>query len=615
MILRPRPAHWFELLTSRDAMTAALECLAATRSVQLESRADTAGFMPRKQLDQALDEYEASARRFAAYWPVPKLAAPGEQGREPARMVGHALEGLNAWVADAASLIDQLERLQRERGSLLLLRDLLAHAPDTMPNLAQLGRAGPVLAGIVFRVEDTTVLASSPAAVMTQWLTVGNNRFVICVGPAEQIQAIAEQLAELKAQQLLLPQWLPDDRRQAGLAVTERLEAVNAQLQRLEESLAALHTAHDLARVLGEFVVLRWFSEQVPDLPATDNLAWITGWTSDANGDNLRSCLSAADVPNLIRIGPAPSGSRTPMLLSNPAWARPFEIFPRLMGIPAADEVDPSSLIGIIVPLIFGYMFGDVGQGFVLFAAGLLLRQRLPALAILVPGGLMSMLFGWLFGSVFANEDLITPLWLHPLDDPITLLVVPLGFGALLILVGLLFDALQRHWAGEAGDWWRVHAGFLLAYMGLLGTLADRRALALVVVGCVWFIAGGAGRGAVWAGMGNNAGKLVEQLLQVSVNTVSFVRVGAFALAHAGLGAAVAGLAEAPASTAGYLLVMLIGNLLIIALEGLVASIQTTRLVLFEFFIRFMRASGRGFEPLTGPAQPDSQANNKRRTP
>ena len=211
--------------------------------------------------------------------------------------------------------------------------------------------------------------------------------------------------------------------------MTDRLGILDRQGTALNESLSELNERCELARVLGEFVVLRWFSEQVPELPATENLAWITGWTSDASGDGLRASLDAAEIPNLIRIAAAPPGTETPMLLRNPAWVRPFEIFPRLMGMPAADEVDPSPLVSIVVPLIFGYMFGDVGQGFVLLLAGLALRRRLPALGILVPGGLMSMVFGWMFGSVFANEHLIKPLWLHPLDEPVTLLVVRCSSG------------------------------------------------------------------------------------------------------------------------------------------------------------------------------------------
>jgi len=85
------------------------------------------------------------------------------------------------------------------------------------------------------------------------------------------------------------------------------------------------------------------------------------------------------------------------------------------------------------------------------------------------------------------------------------------------------------------------------------------------------------------------------------VNTVSFARVGAFALAHAGLSVAVAEIAEAAGGT-GYWIVLTLGNGLILLLEGLIVGIQTTRLLLFEFFIRFLEGTGRGFNPLRPPA-------------
>jgi V/A-type H+-transporting ATPase subunit I len=87
----------------------------------------------------------------------------------------------------------------------------------------------------------------------------------------------------------------------------------------------------------------------------------------------------------------------------------------------------------------------------------------------------------------------------------------------------------------------------------------------------------------------------------VLINTLSFARVGAFALAHAGLASAVVALAEAAGHGIGFALILVLGNLLIVAIEGLIVSIQTTRLVLFEFFTRFFTPEGRPFRPLAPP--------------
>jgi V/A-type H+-transporting ATPase subunit I len=104
-----------------------------------------------------------------------------------------------------------------------------------------------------------------------------------------------------------------------------------------------------------------------------------------------------------------------------------------------------------------------------------------------------------------------------------------------------------------------------------------------------------------WLGLLAAAGSLVETLLQLLMNTLSFVRVGAFALAHAGLSLAFNTLAAATDHAIVGVLLLLLGNLVVIMLEGLVVTVQTTRLILFEFFIRFLQGSGRVFRPLAAP--------------
>jgi V/A-type H+-transporting ATPase subunit I len=189
----------------------------------------------------------------------------------------------------------------------------------------------------------------------------------------------------------------------------------------------------------------------------------------------------------------------------------------------------------------------------------------------------------------------------------LVLLEASLAFGACVILLGLALDAVQHHWSGRGAQWWATSAGLVLCYVAMIGAVFDRRALWALAAGLAWNMVGSAmlepsnrlGQ------LGAAAGESLETLLQLAINTISFVRVGAFALAHAGLGSAVFGLAVSlgaitGARTAAWL-TLVVGNALIIAIEGLVVGIQTTRLVLFEFFIRFLRGSGRAFRPLPVP--------------
>jgi V/A-type H+-transporting ATPase subunit I len=230
-----------------------------------------------------------------------------------------------------------------------------------------------------------------------------------------------------------------------------------------------------------------------------------------------------------------------------------------------------------------------------------MLRDRVPALRLLLPGGVVAICFGFAFGSLFAREDLLPALWVHPLQSPLTVLGTALAFGFVVITLGQLLNALQYSWRGEFVHWFACEAGMLAAYLGIVGAVLDLRLLWLLPIGIAWALLGAAlvaPRDRAGA-MGAAAGEVVEHMLQLSVNTISFVRVGAFALAHAGLCTAVVGMAEAAGG--GYWPVLIVGNAAIVALEGLVVGIQTTRLILFEFFIRFLTARGRPFEPLTPP--------------
>ena len=151
----------------------------------------------------------------------------------------------------------------------------------------------------------------------------------------------------------------------------------------------------------------------------------------------------------ILRLADTPEGMSAPMVLHNPPWARAFEVFASMLGTPGRNESDPSQLLAVIASSIFGFMFGDVGQGAVVLIAGLVLGRRIPMTRMLVPGGVMAMVFGALFGSVFGLEHVIPALWMHPMDEPITLLIVAVIAGMAIIALGLVLDAIQMHWRGK----------------------------------------------------------------------------------------------------------------------------------------------------------------------
>lgn len=602
MSLRSATARWFELLTSRDELGAALDCLARTRSVQLQaySRAETR--LPLGDLKRVLDDFEALARRFRPWWPAAQPCTV-DAGHEMLEAPQAALERLRAWAAVADPYVAELETLEQQRLELESLERLCAAANVALPRLDRLAAAGPVLASRIYALPPgTPALALPPALICQLWAPdTTRESYLLALGPQEEMAELDAALAARKVHRIALPAGLPQDASELHADLQQRRATLQAREAGARSALATLDTEHAAGAALGELALAAWVVAHVPELPVTEHFAWITGWCADSDECGMRAALDGKDIHYLLRTTDAPEGTVAPSILRNPRWARPFETVTRMMGTPAAGDADPSLLVAVLAPLMFGFMFGDVVQGAVIALAGAMLGRRVPALRLLLPGGLMAMAFGLAFGSVFAREDVIPALWLHPLAQPLPVLAVALGFGVVTLIIGLALDALQSHWHGRFRHWLLCDAGLLVAYVGLVGAVLDLRALWLLPLGIAWSLAGAAlaspqGR---LAATGVAAGEFVERLLQLGVNTVSFVRVGAFALAHAGLCSAVVGMAEAAGP--GYWPVLIVGNAAIIALEGLVVSIQTTRLVLFEFFIRFLTARGRPFEPLTPP--------------
>ncbi|MEC3862782.1 V-type ATPase 116kDa subunit family protein [Mesobacterium sp. TK19101] len=601
MILRPRATTWFELLTSRDHFAVAMQALAHTRAVQLEAHPfdQSAPVLP--VLDDFFDRFHQLEARYGPYWPQIRGTA-GLVLENPIAAVAETQARLADWAMRADPIVADLRTSEARLGELALIDRLVEAVPDHLP-LARLAQAqGSVLRYAVFFLHTGDAALPALDGVLAESFPAEQGAFVILVGPADAIEAAAERATALDWTPVPLPTFLSADRdthvQQVRQHITETERDLAGHLARLD----ALAEETGLAELLQRVAVLSWLRDNAGEISASPNLMRITGWNSVANSADIHRALEAAGVDYALTQSAGSAGD-APMVLNNPAWLRAFEFFPRLLGMPANQEVDPSAATALIAPLLFGFMFGDVGQGAVLLAAGLYLGRRWPMLALFVPGGVMAMVFGVLFGSVFSLEGVIPALWVHPLHAPITVLAAALVIGAVLLTLGFVLDFTQAAWHGQGSRWLAQHGGLMAAFLGLLGAWFEPRLAWSVVLG-LGLTAVGARKDGAWtpAAAAVAVAEFVEAIMRLLVSTVSFARVGAFALAHAGLSAAIVGIAEA-LGPVGFWIALLLGNLLILGLEGLVTGIQTTRLILFEFFIRFFHATGREFRPLQPPGQ------------
>jgi V/A-type H+/Na+-transporting ATPase subunit I len=591
MSLRPRAARWFEVLASTDELPGAVEALARSGAAQIETSRAAPPLREVSALLASLEKYDRIRRRYAPYFPTDDLRA--SPGGAPAMLCEQGLERLATWAAQSDPVIARLEAQEHERAELLLWRELLEASPESLPELDELADAGPILALRTLAFPSSAPRVELPAGVLRGRVDGPEHSFLLLAGAVADVSAAEQALAPLEPRSMQLSR---------ALAVARRLPELELSIADLRAQLESLHLEHETRRAIADLRRVRWFVCNVPNLPHTEHFSIVTGWSDDFSGERIGAALRAAGIAALLHFPPPPEGLDPPVILMNPAWARPFQTFAGLLGTPSRREADPSIVLALVVPLLFGYMFGDVGHGLVLIAAGLVLRRRIPTLALLVPAGISSLLFGFVFGCVFSFEGVIEPLWRHPLEAPLEILAGSLVLGAAVLTLGLALSILASAWSGRVPV---AELSLILVYAGVLGLFVRPAAGLLVLAGFAGAAVGAAIPASTQRGRKALAGmaELFERGLQLLVNTLSFARVGAFALAHAGLSAAVVTLTALSDALPAKLAILIVGNAFIILLEGLVVSIQTTRLVLFEFFARFLRGEGRVFRPLLPPAE------------
>ena len=298
-----------------------------------------------------------------------------------------------------------------------------------------------------------------------------------------------------------------------------------------------------------------------------------------------------------------------------------------MYGLPAYNEFDPTLLIAVTYSLFFfGFMFGDVGQGLLLLIGGFLLYRfkKLDLAAIISCCGFCSTIFGFLFGSVFGFEDVIPALWLRPAEAMTALPFVGrlnTVFTAIALGMGMILDDRERRHKLQMPGYGKNLVGhnglagfiFYLSLAAVIILYMTGRPLPATSVLVVMFVvpllliflkeplaALVERRGPELSGGAmffvEGFFELFEVLLSYFSNTLSFVRVGAFAVSHAAMMQVVLMLSGAETGHIS-IPVIVLGNLFVCGMEGLVVGIQVLRLEYYELFSRFYRGTGREFKP------------------
>jgi V/A-type H+-transporting ATPase subunit I len=354
--------------------------------------------------------------------------------------------------------------------------------------------------------------------------------------------------------------------------------------------------------------------------------------------------------------GGAKVGEEVPVLLKHNAFVSAFQGIVLSYGTPLYGDIDPTPFVAFFFTLLFSIMFGDLGQGAFIVALGfamlkakrgLLARYTKFAIAF-ISAGLGSMVMGILDGSFFANESVLVPLervltgfflgtprdrflQIMPQDNITAMFYFfgfTLGVGVIINTTGLIINIINLIRRKEYGEaifsktglagallfWWAMGIVLRLILGGKLG-LIDVPGIGIPLLAL--FLAGPL-KAAVDRAQGKAAEEelsmagtligglveLLESVIYFASNSLSFLRVGAFALAHAVLSFVIftmAGVVRG-SSASGLvfeILIYLIGNAIIIGLEGLIVTIQVIRLQYYEFFSKFFTRTGKTFKPVT----------------
>ncbi len=412
-----------------------------------------------------------------------------------------------------------------------------------------------------------------------------------------------------------------------------KIDILNKQIQRLEQDIfenkqrMILQINKIYTRMKLELKIIE-LSGQVS---RGNNVFVLTAWIKARDYRKLEEKI--ADVTDkyvMMAKTPSQLGSKVipPTVLRNNWFFRPFELIVKLYGLPSYCEIDPTPFLAITFCLMFGIMFGDIGQGFIYFLAGIALTKKIkPAAGILTRLGISSMIFGVIYGSVFGLEHIdgikdIALVHGGPLNKanimPVLIVGVAFGIGVLTIsfFIGII-NALRKKDVEQAFFGKNGIAGYLF-FLGLIFTILCvvnvmpipvyvpifmmvlmlavmifKEPLSRFMIGERPLIHGDKTSYYIESGFEG-----IETILSTLSNAISFIRVGAFALNHAGLFMAFAVMAELVSSDVLKVLILVLGNVLILTLEGLVVFIQGLRLQYYEMFSKYFRGDGIAYIPL-----------------
>ena len=406
-----------------------------------------------------------------------------------------------------------------------------------------------------------------------------------------------------------------------------RTEAAEARRQgeELTRQLAAM--ADRLrAEALSRYSFLKYMSEGVAlrRMAGTDGEAfYLCGWTPAKGQEDFKAAAEALGCTCRFEKPGVMDAGKVPVKFKKGRLAQVFSPFVDMYGVPAFGEADPRLFLALTYCLFFGMMFGDIGQGVVLILVGLYMYKKRGMWlgGILACVGVPAIIFGFVYGSVFGNEHLLPGFKVLEGDGVVTILLISAVIGVLLILftgvMNIITAFRQREYRKALFSANGVTGVLFLALLGAGAGLQLGLDVAVFSSGVYWAVLGVLLL-SIWfseplalllrlerrheeasVGMMILEGffELFEAVLGWLSNSLSFLRVGTYAVIHAIMMMIVYQLSAK--SGGGYSIFgLVIGNAVVMVIEAALVCIQSLRLEFYELFSRFYTGRGTPYQPV-----------------
>ena len=623
-MLRPRPMKHVRLLVLTEDLPQASLALAETESFHPDTRPPLESELSGLPGRDYRDTYHQARSRLDK---IAKLI-PGAQHPElsEVRVIELAeLTGLNDWLGqiwektsryeeDLRRLDDQ-DRFVREQEAAL---SNFQHLNIDLGMLRSKTRFLDFYVGIVPRenlrqLEGAVGLAGH---LLHVYMQRGENAHVVIVGPTGTKEAqLSAVLNAAGFQPIPIPLELDQKPEEIRGDLDAQRKDIRAQREALHQRLSDWSAGFldRLAEARRTLMLAEPLVSLDPSLRSAGHLARLAGWVPAREVERLTARLRESLAMPFEIQSRDPLAEERKLVPTVPVKNRllqPFALLVNQYGIPEYGEVDPTPLFAVTFLLMFGSMFGDVGQGAVIAALAWYFRAKLNRFWLFgLLAGLASMFFGFLYGSLFGYEDVLPALWMSPIHDPILMLKIALGYGVVFLVLACLLAIFNR---AVIGNWWGAvfgHHGLvnLVFYLslvwgglnlGIQGAFGTAPAILVVatLAALAWYN---------WRHLDAPVGEKVlvvfietlETVIGYVSNTLSFLRVAAFSLNHVALSIAVFTLANMMGSF-GHVVTVILGNVFVLVLEGGIVMIQVMRLQYYEGFSRYFSGEGHAFAPL-----------------